>query len=185
MIKRLIAFPLLLGTLVLCALPWLVMFPSVSKATVALGNPDPMVKACAANHTRLLPNYCTSNAAGGATAFVNDGACRTINMNAVFGVPTSATLAKVEFIHNLVSINALGTRQITVQIFQDAGCSTMQFSQATSVREQVAAAAVVLWSGYIGPNDAKLTSGATLNYISLFSSCTSCTHFVVYYGYYD
>lgn len=95
-------------------------------------------KACAANFTRMTPNYC-SRVDVISTASV-PGACAAVTL------PDSA--AKVLIIHVAISIltnSAIGNRDITGRWWGDGACAVSQVAIAThAAREEVAVAAQIL-----------------------------------------
>lgn len=158
-----------------------------TQATVSI-TPNIKTDACSANFLRMVPNYCGQVTAPSSSTMISDSTCRSIDLNAVFGVPQSSRIARMAWSATIASANAIAFRQVTSNLYTDnlctvsAGVSPLIFG----AREFAAVAATTIYNvSPLAIFDANLGTNAVIYYHSTLSSCVNCNSGLILYGYYD
>lgn len=115
--------------------------PQVDEAegTAVLGNPDLMSIECATNYTRIFPHFCAYSNGQISTSLSTSGTV-DLNVNLVFGVPTSASWILVNVVGRLYGGNVLNQLDSIILSFCFAtGCALTSSERfEMSIKEFVA-----------------------------------------------
>lgn len=158
-----------------------------AESAVGITAPDGYSVSCASNYTRVLPHFCKVQTFGSPTSLTIDGSCRSINLNTLYSVPTTAKAVLLHIEHIVTSNNAIGQHLLTSRFYNDISCAAGQSYPNIEInhREAVAvvASTIAIFDSMHGP--IVLASGAVLPYVISLANCTGCSMTVVPIGYYD
>jgi hypothetical protein len=160
--------------------------PEKVESAVGITAPDGYSISCATNYTRAVPHYCTFNNIS-TQLLTADNTCRSVNLVAVFGVPTTVRLVRLSHLHVIVGQNAVGLNQTRLTTFSDASCiTTVTPTSGVDMREQVAVAgAATLWSGQPYIFDAPVGPSGVFYYKAQLTACVNCSIGITLHGYFD
>lgn len=77
-----------------------------AESVVGLGNPDPMAISCATNFTRVSPRVCYTDIAQSTSNLTQDGVCRSLDFNAVYGMPLNTQVVMAVLTGNQTSVTS-------------------------------------------------------------------------------
>lgn len=145
--------------------------------------PDGNAKACAANYTRIAPNYCRA---------INenlDNALLTINNTCQSytpaSLPASAKYVNLNVLESLTTNNAVAQRFLDLVFYHTAACGGASFvSKNIQAREQVLAANQLLMEVAVSVLHVPLVSGSVL-YLGQHNGGASTFSQASIIGYYD
>lgn len=141
-------------------------------------------KACAANYTRLTPNYCIRNGAGQTVATITSSVvCQ--QTTALTGV-TDAKAVRVSNQTFVGSSNAVGLRGILNNLHTGSDClGGIVYQTGARIREEVASAAGTDLLLVTEQFDIASNTSGQFRYDGLFISGTSSSSTLKVLGYYD
>lgn len=148
--KKIVAIGVLSLILAACAGTASLLTPASAPALQGITGIDALMGApCNTNWSRIAPHVCGRTVAGTGTLLVNDNTCRSLDLNAAYGVSTNSQFAIIE------SWNAL---TVLPRFYSDNTCTNIFVTGTTSSYTYIPVRLIngVLWykngSGGVAPN---------------------------------